>query len=172
MEPVARHAVHFTTSAKASADAHAVAGPGLARFDLIVDSLALVLAVVMVATGFALLGAIVAVIAVLSLLGSRYHPIQRALLAIRFKALLGQATTVSAADDGLRFENELGSSFIPWSSITVVRSTDRTVAFFRDRVLMGYIPSSAFASRDAQEELVAFARARIEAGPPVVSPGG
>ena len=66
----------------------------------------------------------------------------------------------------------MGSSFIPWSSITVVRSTDRTVAFFRDRVLMGYIPSSAFASRDAQEGLVAFARARIEAGPPVVSPGG
>ena len=57
-------------------------------------------------------------------------------------------------------------------SITVVRSTDRTVAFFRDRVLMGYIPSSAFASRDAQEELVAFARARMEAGPTGVSRGG
>ena len=172
MEPAAPHALHFTTTAKASADAHALAGPGLARFDLIVDSLALVLAVVMVATGFALLGAIVAVIAVLSLLGSRYHPIQRALLAIRFKALLGQATTVSADDDGLRFENALGSSFVPWSSVTVVRSTDRTVAFFRDRVLMGYIPSSAFASQDAQDELVAFARARIEAASTVASPGG
>ena len=167
-----RQVLHFTTTAKSSADAHALAGPGFARFDLIVDSLALVLAVVMVATGFPLLGAIVAVIAVLSLLGSRSHPIQRALLAIRFRALLGQATTVSVDDDGLRFENALGSSFVPWSSITVVRSSDRTVAFFRDRVLMGYVPSTAFASRAAQDELVAFARARIQAGPAVVSPGG
>ncbi len=170
--PPDRQVLHFTTTAKASADAHALAGPGLARFDLIVDSLALVLAVVMVATGFALLGAIVAAIAVLSLLGSRSHPIQRALIGIRFRSLLGQATAVTAGDDGLRFDNALGSSFIPWSSISTVRSNDRTVAFFRDRVLMGYIPSIAFASQAAQEEFVAFARARIQANPAVPSPGG
>ncbi len=44
-------------------------------------------------------------------------------------------------DEGLRFESPLGTSLVPWSSITAVRSNKETVAFFRDRVLMGYIPS-------------------------------
>jgi len=50
---------------------------------------------------------------------------------------------------------------VPWSSITVVRSSDRTVVFLRDHLVTGYIPSSAFASREEQAEVVAFAEARV-----------
>ena len=64
-------------------------------------------------------------------------------------------------DEGLRFENPLASSFVPWSSITAVRSNSQTVAFFRDRVLLGYIPSSAFDSPAAEARVVALAQARI-----------
>ncbi len=161
MESSDRHAFRFTTTAKASADAHALTHVRLVRFDLIVDVVGLLLGLVLLATDNVLLGVAVMVIAGLSLAGSRFHPLQRALIAIRFRSLLGQATQVTIDDEGLRFDNPLGTSFVPWSSITAVRSNKETVAFFRDRVLMGYVPSSAFASQAAQAKLVDFAKSRI-----------
>jgi hypothetical protein len=147
------------TTARASADAHALARVGLAQFDLVVDAVALVLAVILLIGGN-LLGILVAAVAGLSIVGSRYHPFQRALIAVRFRNVLGRATEVTINDEGLRFENDLASSMVPWSSITSVRSNSQTVAFFRDRLLMGYVPASAFASPAVQADVVAFARAR------------
>ena len=161
MDSSDRQAFRFTTTAKASADAHALTHVRLVRFDLIVDVAAFILGVVLLASDNVLLGVAVIVIAGLSLAGSRFHPLQRALIAIRFRSLLGQATQVTIDDEGLRFDNPLGTSFVPWSSITAVRSNKETVAFFRDRVLMGYVPSSAFESPAAQAKLVDFAKSRI-----------
>ena len=161
MESPDRQTLRFTTTAKASADAHALTHVNLVRFDLIVDSAAFFLGVVFLATGNVLPGVAFIVIAGLFIAGSRFHPLQRVLIAFRFGSLLGQATEVTIEDDGLRFENALATSFVPWSSITAVRSSKETVAFFRDRVLMGYIPSSAFASPAAQAKLVQFATSRI-----------
>jgi hypothetical protein len=157
--------LRFQTTAKASADARALTHVGLARFDLIIDGVAVVLALVLLATGNVLLGVAVIVIAGLSLAGSRSHPLQRALIAIRFRSMLGQTTEVTIEDGGLRFVNPWTSSFVPWSSINAIRFNSRTVAFFRDRVLLGYIPSIAFESPAAQSRVVAFAQSRI-AGPP------
>ncbi len=154
--------LRFKTTAKASADAHALAGVGLARFDLIVDGAALVLALVLIATGSVPLGVFVAVVAMLSLAGSRFHPLQRALIAVRYRSVLGRTTEVTIEDGGLRFENPLGSSFVPWSSITAVRSNRQTVAFFRDRVLLGYIPSAAFDSPAAQARVANLVADRIK----------
>jgi hypothetical protein len=153
--------LRFQTTAKASADAHALASVGLARVDLVVDGAALVLAVALFAMGNAVLGVVVAVVAGLSLVGSRFRPLQRALITLRLRSVLGRTTEVTIADEGLRFENPLGSTFVPWSSITTVRSNRHTVAFLRDRVLLGYIPSSAFDSPAAQAEVAALAQARI-----------
>jgi hypothetical protein len=63
----------------------------------------------------------------------------------------------------LGFANSVASTFVPWSSLTSVSSNDKTVAFIRDRVLMGYIPSSAFASIREQAEIVEFATLRVAA---------
>jgi Bacterial PH domain len=156
--------LRFQTTAKASADAHALGQVGLARFDLIIDAVALVTAIVLLATGNTVLGAVVAVIAGLSLLGRRSHPLQRAIIAMRFRSFLGRTTEVTIADDGLHFANPLGTSIVPWSSITAVRSNSQTVAFFRDRVLLGYIPSSAFDSLAAQANVVHLAQTRIDRG--------
>jgi hypothetical protein len=156
-----RQAFRFKTTAKASADAHALTHVGLVRFDLIVDVAAVLFGIVLLATGNLLLGAAVIVIAGLSLAGSRFHPLQRALIAFRFRSLLGHATAVTIEDEGLRFENPVATSFVPWSSITAVRSNTETVAFFRDRVLMGYIPSTAFDSPAALAKLVDLAKSRI-----------
>jgi hypothetical protein len=153
--------LRFETTAQASADAHALARPGLGRLDVIVDGVALVVALLLFATGNVLLGVAVIVVAGLSVLGSRFHPLQRALIAFRFRSLLGPTTEVTIDDKGLRFENPLGAAFVPWSSITAIRSNSRTVAFFRDRVLLGYVPSSAFESAEAQASMAAVAEARI-----------
>lgn len=50
---------------------------------------------------------------------------------------------------------------VPWSALTAVRSNARTVIFVRDRVLLGYLPASAFASPADQADIVRFARERI-----------
>ena len=161
-----RPVLTFQTTVKASADAHALGQVGLARFDLIVDGVALVLAVVLQVTGNTVLGAFVAVVAALSLLGSRFHPLQRAVIAMRFRSILGRTTEVTIEDGGLRFENPLGSSFVPWSSITAVRSNSQTVAFFRDRILLGYIPSSAFESPASQAKVANLVLSRMAAAAP------
>jgi hypothetical protein len=155
--------LHFTTTAQASTDAHALARPGLSRFDLIVDAIGLLLAAVLLVAGNVLLGLLVAVVAVVSLLGRRSHPLQRALIAVRFRSILGRVTTVTIDDDGIRSENELGTSFLPWSSVDTVHSTRRTVAFFRGPVLLSYVPASAFGSAETQGAVAAFAVARIDA---------
>ena len=156
-----RWVVQFTTSASASADAHALAHVGRVRFDLVVDGVALVVSVFLLATGATVFGLIIGLIALLSLVGSRFHPLRRALIAWRFRTILGQPSTVTIDETGLRSENALGVSFMPWSSVSAVRSTSRTLAFFRDHVLLGYVPSSAFESPVIQEQVAAFARSRI-----------
>lgn len=66
-------------------------------------------------------------------------------------------TTVTVGGDGVQFESEIGRAFMPWSSVTAVRSNAETVAFIRDRVLLGYIPASAFPSAVVMAEVVVFA---------------
>ena len=165
MESPDHQTLLFTTTAKASADAHALTHVNLVRIDLIVDVAAFFVGVVLLVTGNVLPGVALMVIAGLFLAGSRFHPLQRFLIAFRFGSLLGQATEVTIEDEGLRFENPLATSFVPWSSITAVRSNKETVAFFRDRVLMGYVPSSAFESPAAQAKLVDLAKSRIAPAP-------
>jgi hypothetical protein len=156
-----RQVFRFETTAKASADAHALANDGLRRFDRVVDAVALVVAAGLIVGGYALPGGLVALIAVLSLIGSRVHPVHRLLTTVRFRSLLGQTTEVTVDDEGVRFENPLGSSFIPWTTVTSVKSNQETVALFRHRLLVGYIPANAFGSAAAQASVVAFANERI-----------
>ena len=101
------------------------------------------------------------VLAVLSLAGTRSHFMQRAVIALRYRSLLGRTTTVTIDTEGVRLENPLASSFVPWSTITQVRSNDQTVVFLHDSVMVGYVPSLAFGSSAAQMKLVTYARARI-----------
>ncbi len=87
--------------------------------------------------GFPILGVIVLVMAVLSPLGSVFHRSQRAIISVRFKPLLGKETRVRVDVEGAHFDGEFGTTFVPWSSVTIVRSNSRTVALFRDNVLLG-----------------------------------
>ena len=149
------------TSAAASVDARALANPGLVRLDLVADAIGVALAVVAFSLGYPIIGVIVFTIAALSLLGSAFHPFQRAMIRFRAGAMLGKEVRVTLDDDGARYDGELGTTFIPWSAVTAIRSSTRTVALFRDHTLLGYVPASAFLSPDHQSQVVAFARSKI-----------
>ena len=75
--------------------------------------------------------------------------------------MLGRRTTVSVDADLVRMEGDLGSVEIPWASLTEVRADSRTVILVRDRMLAGYVPSTAFRSRDEQAAFVRFAGERV-----------
>ena len=117
----------------------------------------------MFALGLPILGVIVFAVAVLSLLGSVFHPFQRAIISMRARPMLGKEARVTFDGEGARFDGELGTTFVPWSSVTTVRSNSRTVALFRDNVLLGYLPASAFLSPGHQAQVVAFAQSRLRA---------
>jgi hypothetical protein len=156
-----RRVYRFVTSAEASVDALALARSRLARLDLVLDVAALVVAVMLVATGNLLLAVLVAGIRAVPLAVRRSRPLQRWIMARRSRSLLGQPTEAAVDAEGLHLENPLGSSSIPWASITEVRSGPDTVVFLRGNALVGYIPAPSFASPAEQAEVVTFARARI-----------
>ncbi len=63
--------------------------------------------------------------------------------------------------DGVQFSNEVATTYVPWSSLTAVRSNPRTVLFMRDRFMVGYLPASAFSSHVEQADVVRFVEERI-----------
>lgn len=161
---------NFVTTAKASADAHALVGQRLGRLDIVIDSAAVLLGLLMTILGQPL-GLLLAGAAAVALATTRIRPVQRWLISKRFRSLLGRTTTVTVGIDGVRFESEIGSAFVPWSSVTAVRSNSETVAFVRDRVLLGYIPASAFSSGAVMAEVVAFANERTRSAERTASAG-
>jgi hypothetical protein len=169
-EPSVPVHVSFVTTADASADAHALARPRLNAFDRYADTVALVWGLLTIVVGVAWnnvaicgLGVVVLIVAVLATIERRSHALQRWVISRRFGSMLGKSTEVTIDDRGFRLSNSLGTTFVPWTSITSVRSTPRTVAFFRGAILFGYVPASAFASPGAQASVVAFAAAHIAA---------
>jgi hypothetical protein len=82
-----REVLRFETSAKASADAHAL-GRSRVRLDLLIDLVALAISVVLIASGNVVLGIGLIIIASFSLVEMRYHPLLQAVTSIRFRSLL------------------------------------------------------------------------------------
>jgi hypothetical protein len=151
----------FVTTVQASLDAQALYHDGpLNRVDLIVDALALLIGLTLAASGN-LIGLLLVVAAALFLVSRRFQPIQRLLVNRYRRSLIGKRTDVTVGADGFEFSNEVATTFVPWSSVTAVRSNKRTVLFLIDRVIAGYIPASAFSSPDEQADVVRFVQERI-----------
>ena len=163
MTESARLVVRFVTSAKASTDARALANSGWTRIDVIVDSIAILVGLAFVASGQSL-GLVLVVLASIALASTRWHPLQRRIIAWRFRGFLGKATVVTIDDEGVRFANEVGTSLIPWAAVTKIRSNDVTTIFVRDRAMLGYIPADAFSTAQARADFIEFARGRLAAG--------
>jgi hypothetical protein len=151
----------FVTTVQASLDARALYHDGpLNRVDLIVDALALLIGLGLAASGY-LFGLVIVLVAALFLVSRRLQPLQRLLIARNGRSLLGKRTDVTIGADGFRFSNEVATTFVPWSSLTAVRSNARTVLFVRDRFIAGYVPASAFSSPGEQADVVRFVQEHI-----------
>jgi hypothetical protein len=154
---------HFVTTVQASLDAQALYHDGrLNRVDLILDAIALLIGLTLAASGY-LFGLLLVVAAALFLVSRRFQPIQRLLVNRYRRSLVGKQTKVTVSADGFEFSNEVATTFVPWSSVTAVRSNTRTVLFLIDRVIAGYIPASAFSSPGEQADFVRFVRECIAA---------
>jgi len=162
MTESARLVVRFVTSAKASTDARALANSGWTRIDVIVDSIAILVGLAFVASGQTL-GLVLVVLALIALASTRWHPLQRWIISWRFRSFLGKGTVVTIDDEGVRFANEVGTSLVPWTAVTKVRSNDVTTIFVRDRAMLGYIPADAFPSAQTRADFIESARGRLSA---------
>ena len=78
------------------------------------------------------------------------------------RSVLGGTVELMLGDDGITTTARYSSGFVPWSQLTGVREDERTVLFVRDRVLLGYAPSTAFASAEHRAAVLRFAREQIE----------
>ncbi len=99
----------------------------------------------------------------LMLVTQRVDVLDRLLGRRRARTVLDQPIELEISDDGLLWQGPQGTSHVPWSSMTEVRSNERTVVFVRDRLLLAYAPAASFASAAEQAEVIAFSRERIAA---------
>ena len=99
----------------------------------------------------------------LLLIATRLEPLDRFIGRRRFRSVLDQPIQLSLGEEGIFWEGPQATSHVPWTSLTEVRSNERTVLFVRDRMLIAYAPAASFATAEEQAEVVAFARERIAA---------
>ena len=169
MERLDRATFEFVTSVDAAVDARRLLGRRGHRLDRIVDATAIVAGIALMALGQPVLGAVLVLAATAFLaLGPQ---LQKWLLARQARSMLGRRTTVTVDDELVRMEGDLGSVEVPWTSLTDVLADERTVILVRDRMLAGYIPSSAFRSRDEQAAFVRFAGDRVAETRKTAGPG-
>jgi YcxB-like protein len=110
-----------------------------------------------------LLGLFVLIFSALVLLTTRLDVLDRLFGRRRARSVLDQPIELNFDDDGIVWHGPQGTSHVPWSSLTEVRSNERTVIFVRDRLLVAYAPASAFANDAERADVIAFSRDRIAA---------
>ena len=108
-------------------------------------------------------GILILVFCGLMLIMTRLDLLDRFVGRRRFRSVLDQPIQLSLGEQGIFWEGPQATSNIPWTSLTEVRSNERTVLFVRDRILIAYAPSASFANAEEQAEVVAFSRERIAA---------
>ena len=153
-----RHQVEFVTTAQMSVDARAAAGGmTMNTFHFVADIALIAIGVAFALVGY-VLGYLFVICGVLFLVFGQAAPFQRWLVARHYGALLGQPVTVDIDELGLQFATPLTTSRTPWSAITSLRATDRSILFYRDRTPLGYLPAAAFKSDVERQAFVDFAR--------------
>jgi hypothetical protein len=117
----------------------------------------------LVSLGNPFVGLFILFFSALMLLTTRLDVLDRLFGRRRARSVLDQPIKLDVGDDGILWQGPQGTSHIPWSSLTEVRSNERTVIFVGDRLLLAYAPAASFASAAEQAEVVAYSRDRIAA---------
>jgi Bacterial PH domain len=108
-------------------------------------------------------GLFILIFSALMLITTRLAMLDRLVGRRRARSVLGEPIQLQIGDDGIDWQGPQGTSHVPWSSLTEVRSNERTVIFIRDRLLLAYAPVTSFATAAEEAEVVAYSRARIAA---------
>jgi len=106
-------------------------------------------------------GLTMVIFGLLMLAMTRMEFLDRWLLGNRGRGLVGGANEYVLDDVGIHHTDATGSGVFDWSGLTTIRSSDKTIALGRDRILVAYIPTSAFASRAERDAVLAFAREHV-----------
>jgi hypothetical protein len=97
------------------------------------------------------------------LISTRLDVLDRLFGRRRFRSVLDQPIELDIGDDGILWRGPQGTFDIPWSSLTDVRSNEKTVIFVRDRIISAYAPAASFASDAERAEVIAYSRDQIAA---------
>jgi len=95
-------------------------------------------------------------------------PVARWFVRRQYRSLEGQPSSATLDDWGLHYESPLGRQDVPWSGLTDVIEAGRAILFQYDTLPVAYLPRSAFVTVAQEEDVVAYARERMQvqsAGP-------
>jgi hypothetical protein len=101
-------------------------------------------------------------------IGAAFFVIDRTSVLVRMqtkrqaRSVLGTSRDCVISTAGLWFRTVTSTGEAAWSSMTEIRDNAETVLFFRDRILLYYIPASAFDSPEDKMQVVRDCRRRIE----------
>ncbi len=158
--------VHFVLLADDAIDAVVLMRSRVRDLITILFGLGLALGVFLTLVGNPSPGLGLAFAAAAVLLLIRTRVLTRWLTERQARSVLGLRQQIVITETGLQYESPLAKGEIPWAALTEVRENERTVAFVRDRMVVSYIPTSAFTSPAVREQIVRYARARIAASQP------
>jgi ABC-type multidrug transport system fused ATPase/permease subunit len=151
----------FVTTAQMSVDARAALGSPTMQTVHLVGDIALIAVGAALAVAGAVVGYFFVILGLIFLFLSQVAPFQRWLVNRYRRSLLNQPVTVDIDDEALHFATPLATTTIPWSTITQLRATDRSIVFLRDGSPITYLPTAAFPTPADREALIEYARARI-----------
>lgn len=161
--------LHYQMTADAMIDAAQLHQAGIYRLVTIAVAMIVVSAVIVAAIGLAFpdLGWLLGVAVLLVAWGAVILGAMRGRWLLRWgirrnaRSVLGGTTELVLGDEGLAITTPYSSGFVRWSQVTAIRENERTVVFERDRLLLGWVPSTAFASAEQRAAVLRFAREQI-----------
>jgi hypothetical protein len=154
--------VRFTITPDVVLDARRAWLPGLyAGYRIVMGVVVLIGLVLGTIGGDWSVGLPVVLFGLLMLLWTWFRGFDRWLMRTQSRGIIGGTMAYALDDAGIHYSNPMSGGLIRWSGLTRVRATDKVIALGRDRVLVAYVPTSAFRSAADREAFLAFARAHV-----------
>lgn len=157
------HVIRYEITAQGAVDANRTAQARFLTGYRLVCLVAIGVAGLIAATLDLGLGLTIAVVASLLLATTATTALDRLLVRRNARSVLGGTTELSLDAQGITFSSPLSSGTMPWSSLTTVRASERSIVWMCDRLFLAWAPTSAVGTPEDVAAVVAFSRERIAA---------